>query len=212
MASVPLSFGFYAILTNPVVGYERLAAICADHAIAFIQLRMKDASARDVERIGRAVKKCIDGSASRFIINDYPEVARDIGADGVHLGQNDMPYAQARAIVGPGAIVGLSTHSPDQTAAACSLQPDYIGIGPVFPTPTKKIPDPPIGIDGMKRMLATASVPAVVLGAITLEALPEILKNGARNFAMVRPINQSDEPEKVLNQILKIYDDVKSVP
>jgi thiamine-phosphate pyrophosphorylase len=196
--------GFYAILTEPAVGYEKLTAVCVEMNIGFIQLRMKDAPETDVARTARAMKRIIDGSNSRLIINDYPRIAADIGAHGLHLGQTDMPYEEARKIMGDDAIIGLSTHNPGQTKQACSLMPGYIGVGPVFPTTTKKIADPPIGIDGMKAMLAASTVPAVVLGAITLENLPEILAAGAKMFSMVRPVNQSDNPAAVLKKILEI--------
>jgi thiamine-phosphate pyrophosphorylase len=205
MSRVPQRFGFYAILTDPAVGYERLTEIVVAHRVAFVQLRMKDRTRSEVLAVANRMRAITRGSVTRLIVNDHPDVAAEVGADGVHVGQADMPYAQARAIVGPEAIVGLSTHSPEQTAAACALGPDYIGVGPVFPTTTKKIPDPAIGIDGMRRMLALASVPAVVLGSITLENLPEVLAAGCRNFAMVRPLNSSAEPDLVLKRILETY-------
>jgi len=166
---------------------------------------MKGRCRAEVLETAQRMRAITAGSATRLIVNDWPDVAAEVGADGVHVGQSDMPYADARAIVGPDAIVGLSTHTPEQTRAACALGPDYIGVGPVFPTTTKKIPDPAIGIDGMRRMLGAATVPAVVLGSITLENLPAILAAGARNFAMVRPLNGSSEPEPVLKQILETY-------
>jgi thiamine-phosphate pyrophosphorylase len=204
---IPPAFGFYAILTDPVVGYERLAQICVDREVAFVQLRMKDAPAAEVLAVARKLMRIVEGSKSRLIINDDAAVAADAGAHGVHLGQSDMTYDQARRIVGDAAIVGISTHNPAQTLDACAMRPDYIGIGPVFPTPTKKIADPAIGITGMKEMLLLASVPAVALGSITCENLPEILRAGGRNFSMVRPVCQSNEPQKVIEQIQRITQD-----
>jgi thiamine-phosphate pyrophosphorylase len=204
MTPAPPSFGFYAILTDPVVGYERLTEIVVEHGVAFVQLRMKDRPAEEVLATARAMRAITAGSTTRFIVNDYPEIAAMVGADGVHLGQDDLSYREARAIVGPAALIGLSTHNPSQTRAACAAGPDYIGVGPVFPTPTKKVADPAIGIPGMQAMLAAASVPAVVLGGITVENLPQVLAAGARNFAMVRPLNQSREPQDVLKAILEV--------
>jgi len=105
--------------------------------------------------------------------------------------------------VGTDAIVGLSTHNPTQTREACARNPDYVGIGPVYSTPTKKIPDPPIGLEGMREMLDIATAPAVVLGSITEENLPDIIAAGARNFALVRPLNRSAEPRKVLERVIR---------
>ena len=85
------------------------------------------------------------------------------------------------------------------------MKPDYIGVGPVFPTPTKKNPDPVIGIDGMKRMLSVSDVPAVAIGGIDLGNLSVILEAGAENFCMVRQLTKSKDPEKVLKETLRIY-------
>ena len=203
--AVPPTFGFYAILTDPLAGYERLTRICVDRGVAFVQLRMKNADERAVLETARLMRRITAGTQTRLIVNDYPAASRDSGADGVHVGQSDLPYAQVRAIVGPDAIVGVSTHSPRQTAAACAFGPDYIGVGPVFPTPTKKTADPAIGVDGMKRMLEIATVPAVVLGSITPDNLPDILRAGARNFSMVRPVNQAADPDAVVRRIMDVW-------
>jgi thiamine-phosphate pyrophosphorylase len=199
-------FGFYAILTDPVRGYEYCARLCVDYEVAFVQLRMKDAPAQTVEETARIMRAITTGTKTKLIVNDDPEIARRTGADGVHIGQGDMPYSQARAIVGDAALIGMSTHSKEQMKKACALKPDYVGIGPVYATPTKKNPDPVIGLDGMKEMLAVATVPAVAIGGITLENLSLVLEAGARNFCMVRPLTQAAEPEKVLKEILKIYE------
>jgi len=202
---ISLSFGFYAILTDPVRGYEYCTRLCVDYEIAFVQLRMKDAPAKLVEDTARLMTAITGGTKTKLIVNDHPAIARSTGADGVHIGQSDMPYNQARAIVGEAAIIGMSTHSVEQMKKAGALQPDYVGVGPVYATPTKKNPDPVIGLDGMKDMLAASTVPAVAIGGITLDNLPLVLAAGAQNFCMVRPIVQASEPEKVLQQILKTY-------
>jgi thiamine-phosphate pyrophosphorylase len=201
-----VNFGFYAILTDPVRGYEYCTRLCVDHEVAFVQLRMKDAPAKAIEDTARLMAAITAGTKTRLIVNDDPEIASSTGADGVHIGQRDMPYGQARAIVGNSALIGVSTHSVEQMKNACALKPDYVGVGPVYATPTKKNPDPVIGLDGMREMLAVATVPAVAIGGITLENLPMVLEAGARNFCMVRPITQASDPEKVLKEILKIYD------
>lgn len=201
---IPGAFGLYAILSDPARGYEYTARLLVDHRVAFIQLRMKDQPIDLIRRTAEKLRLLTAGSDSRLIINDDPGIALDACADGVHLGQEDMPYGRARAVAGPEAIIGLSTHSPDQTLRACTLKPDYIGIGPVYATPTKKKPDPVIGIDGMKKMLSLATVPAVVIGGIDLTNLREVLGAGARNFCMVRQLMQAEEPENILKETMKI--------
>lgn len=202
--NMPYDFDFYAVLTEPILGYKRLTEILVEHEVAFIQLRMKNQPLEEVRRVARVMRDITSDTDSRFIVNDHPEIAAEVGADGVHIGQDDMPYDEVRKIVGPDAIVGLSTHSPRQTEQACALVPDYIGVGPVYATPTKENPDPVIGIDGMKRMVTTATVPAVAIGGINLENLPEVLKAGARHYCMVRQVTQSREPGDILKKAAEI--------
>lgn len=207
--NLPATFGLYAILTAPVLGYEKLTRLLVDHDVAFIQLRMKDSPPEEVLETARMMRKLTEGSRSRFIVNDLPEIAAEVDADGVHIGQNDMSYEEVRDIVGPEAIVGISTHNPDQTREACAVRPDYIGIGPVFPTPTKKNPDPVIGIQGMQKMLSVATVPAVVLGGIDLTNLSLVLQSGASNFSMVRQLTHSLQPEHVLAETARIAGNIR---
>ena len=194
--------GFYGILTNPVVGYERLAEVMVERGVRIIQLRMKDASKTEVLSMAVKIRRIVPEGIT-FIVNDYPEIAREVGACGVHLGQDDMPYDEARKIVGPDAVIGLSTHNPAQTEAACALGPDYIGVGPVHATPTKKNPDPVIGLGGMTEMLSIATVPAVVLGGIDHDNLAEVLSAGARNVCAVRCINDSKDPGIELDRMIR---------
>ena len=199
---VPAEFGFYGILTDPVQGYVRCTEAMVAREVPFVQLRMKDAPAAVVLETAREMRRITQGSGTRLVINDFAGVARDCDADGVHVGQCDLAYQEVRRIVGPDCCVGLSTHSAVQLERACTQEPDYVGIGPVFATPTKKIPDPPLGITGMRSLLRLATVPAVVLGSITLENLPQLYRAGARNVALVRPVNNSDNPGREIDRIL----------
>jgi thiamine-phosphate pyrophosphorylase len=208
---IPPDFGFYGILTGPLRGYEYLTEILVAREIAFVQLRVKDAPPELIAPIALKMLRLTEGTKTKLIINDDPDLAVRVQADGVHIGQNDMPFREARKIVGEKAVIGISTHTVSQVEQVCAVSPDYIGIGPVFPTPTKKVPDPVIGIETMRAMLAAATVPAVAIGGITLENLPDVLRGGARNFCMVRPLNQSREPEKVLKEIVRIYGDFNNM-
>lgn len=205
MRPIPYNFGFYAILTDPLLGYETCGKILVDGGMPFLQLRMKDQPVDTVRKTAEMLRKITSGSETLFIVNDDPQLAHDCGADGVHLGQDDMSIAEARMILGNDAIIGLSTHSPLQVVAACKEQPSYIGVGPVFPTPTKKIADPAIGLSGMKAMLELATVPAVAIGGIDLSNLEQVMKNGARNFCMVRQFTMSEEPKKTLQLIMDAH-------
>jgi thiamine-phosphate pyrophosphorylase len=178
-----------------------------------VQLRMKDVSDDIITETALRMRKITDGTDTRLIINDNPHIAVKVGADGVHIGQSDISYGDARRIVGDDMLIGISTHNPQQTKNACDLQPDYIGIGPVFPTPTKKIADPAIGLNGMMEMLSISNslgVPAVCIGGIDLKNLAQVLEAGAKNFCMVRQFTQSENPETVLKEMMRIYN--KSIP
>jgi len=201
---IPPSFGLYVILTDPVKGYEYMTKFFVDHRIACIQLRMKKESFRVIKTTAEKLRAITANTSSLLIINDYPEIAAEVGADGVHIGQTDRPYGEARMVMGPHAVIGLSTHSPEQTIAACIMRPDYIGIGPVYPTPTKEKADPVIGITGLQTMLSAATVPAVAIGGIDLSNLREVLEAGAQNFCMMRQLMQAEHPEKVLREVEKI--------
>lgn len=206
-SKIPEQFGFYAILTDPINGYIESTKILVENGIHFVQLRMKNASDEEILKTAYAMCELTEGSKTKLIINDYPRIVRQCGADGVHVGQTDMHYTEVRDMLGPSKIIGISTHSPQQTSSASNLQPDYIGIGPVFPTPTKVIADPVIGINGMKEMLSIASIPAIAIGGIDLKNIREVLEAGAVNFCMVRQFTQSEDQEKTLKEIKKIYNE-----
>jgi len=203
--SLPSRFGFYSVLTDPLKGYEYLTELLVDNEMPFVQLRMKNVPEKTVIDTAIRMRKITENSNTLLIINDSPGIAKEVGADGVHIGQDDMPYEEVRAIVGNDAIIGISTHSKAQTENACRFTPDYIGIGPVYATPTKVIADPVIGLDGMKEQLAASTVPAVCIGGIDLSNLADVLEAGAQNFCMVRQFAQSENPGRVLKEAMRIY-------
>ncbi len=194
--------GLYGILTEPLVGYPRLAEIMVERGVRIVQLRIKNAPAAEVLRVARRLREIVPPERA-FVVNDDPRVARDCGADGVHLGQHDAPLSEAREILGDEAVIGLSTHTPEQTRRACALEPSYVGVGPVFPTPTKENPDPALGLNGMREMLSVADVPAVVLGGIDHSNVDEVLAAGARSVAAVRCINRAADPGEAIDRLLE---------
>ena len=205
MITIDDNFGFYGILTAPLKGYEYLTKLLVDSEVKFIQLREKNKSEYEILKIAELMRKITEGSNSSLIINDYPQVAIDCEADGIHVGQNDMTVAEVRRLVGNDMIVGLSTHNPTETENSNNEKVHYVGVGPVFPTPTKKIPDPVLGIETMAEMVNIANVPAVTLGGIGIDDIETILKGGARNFSMVRPLCSTENPQESLKKILDIY-------
>ena len=123
-----------------------------------------------------------------LILNDYPALAVEAGFDGVHVGQTDMPVEEARALIGYERMVGVSTHTPEQLAAAELSSADYVAIGPVFATSTKVNPDPVVGIEGVRRARAMTKKPLVAIGGITLENCRAVLDAGADSVAVISAI------------------------
>ena len=191
-------FGFYLVMTNPKVGYEACAEAAVRAGVKMLQLRMKHAAREEILSVARRVRELTRGTETAFIVNDDPAIAAEAGADGVHVGQDDMPVAEVRARYPGLRIVGLSTHNLGQVRAAAAAEgaarPDYIGVGPVYATPTKDVPDPTLGPARAGEMIAAAPFPAVAIGGINLETLPAVKAAGARNFAVVRPVCGAADP------------------
>jgi thiamine-phosphate pyrophosphorylase len=202
---MPEQFGLYLVLTDPVAGY----AACAEAAVAcdvrYLQLRMKGMPREYVRATGRQLRAITRGTATRFIVNDDVDLARELDADGVHLGQGDLSLAEARRRWSePGRLFGLSTHNLQQARDAEALAPDYIGVGPVFATPTKAIPDPVLGVERMAEMIRASSLTTVAIGGIDAANLPQILVHGATNFAVVRAVNRATDPAAAIRALQQI--------
>ena len=187
-------FGFYLVMTDPVVGYVKCAEAAVKAGVRIVQLRMKHASREEILREAREVRRVTAGTGTLFIVNDDPLIASEVEADGVHVGQEDMAPGEVRSRYPDLRIVGLSTHNPDQVLASVTQPVDYIGVGPVYATPTKDIPDPTLGLETMGRMIAAAAHPAVAIGGIDATRLPDVIAAGARNFAVVRAVCRSSDP------------------
>lgn len=197
-------FGFYLVMTDPVAGYARCAEAAVVAGVRIVQLRMKRAAREEMLRQAREVRAVTRGTRTLFIVDDDPAIAAEAGADGVHVGQGDMPVAEVRRRFPSLGIVGLSTHSPAQVAAAASVRPDYVGVGPVYATPTKDIPDPTLGLEAMAAMIAAAPCPAVAIGGIDGARLPDVIAAGARNWAVVRAVCRAADPLAAIRRLQEI--------
>ena len=197
-------FGFYLVMTNPAAGYAACAEAAVAAGVRVVQLRMKHASREDVLREAREVRRVTAGTDTLFVVNDDPALAAECGADGVHVGQDDMPVPEVRRRFPSLRVVGLSTHNPAQVRAAAEVRPDYIGVGPVYATPTKDIPDPTLGLATMAEMVAAAPCPAVAIGGIDGTNLPDVLAAGARNWAVVRAVCRAPDPGDAIRRLLAV--------
>lgn len=184
-------FGLYLIITKPVLTPTRVAEICVERGVKMLQVREKNMCDRELIALCRTLVSITRGSDTKLIVNDRPDIAALSDADGVHLGQDDMSIQDARQILGQGKIIGLSTHSLAQAVTAIGRQPDYIGFGPVYPTPTKAIADPTVGVDLLRQVVASSPVPVVAIGGIDFGNLDTVLDAGAKNVCAVRYFMES---------------------
>jgi thiamine-phosphate pyrophosphorylase len=200
------AFGLYLVMTGPVVGYEACAEAAVRCGVRYLQLRMKGALRDAVLETALRVRKITLGSDTLFIVNDDVTIARDVDADGVHLGQRDLPIDEARGLwPAPGKRFGLSTHNEQEALIASRLSPDYIGVGPVFATPTKAVPDPVLGIERMASIVGSSPATAVAIGGIDGGNLAEVLRRGARNFCVARAVNRRPDPETAIRELQGIW-------
>ncbi len=178
----------YAIadtLGRPELSFLGLAEqICAGGA-RLLQLRVKDRPTREFLTIAQEVRTICHRYGSLLIINDRADIALAVEAEGVHVGQEDLPLAAARKVLGPGKLIGVSTHDPAQALAAGRGGADYLGFGPLFGTSTKATGYSARGLDQLREVRALVSLPIVAIGGITAERAPAVLAAGADAVAMI---------------------------
>jgi thiamine-phosphate pyrophosphorylase len=183
----------YAILDLGYVERDRaqeMTEALVAGGVDLLQLRAKGYPAREIERMGGELQAVAKPGAVPLIINDYAEVARNLGAEGLHLGQDDISISEARAIVGADCAIGKSTHSLDQAIRAFYEGADYIGFGPLFATPTK--PDyPPIGLAEIEKVHDAVRIPIFCIGGIKLDNLPKVIEAGAQRVVIVSGLLQA---------------------
>jgi thiamine-phosphate pyrophosphorylase len=161
--------------------------------VDIVQLRMKDAADSSIVTVGRRFASMAAAGAALFILNDRPDLVAATGADGVHVGQDDVTVAEARAMIGSDRLVGLSTHSPAQVDAAAGAGIDYIGVGPVHATPTKP-GRPAVGLELVRYAAENATVPFFAIGGISPANVDALHEAGADRVAVVRALTEASDP------------------
>ena len=158
--------------------------------IRIIQYREKRPSKSFGEMLAecQAIRWLTRETGVLFIINDYPDIAQMVDADGVHVGQDDFPVAEVRRLIGPDKLIGLSTHGPEQAAAAVQAGADYIGVGPIFSTQTKDDVCAPVGLGYLDHVVRTCPLPFVAIGGIKEHNLGQVLDRGAKTVCLVTEI------------------------
>ena len=185
-----------------------LVSELAQAGVDIVQLREKEMEAGDLLRHGEPLLAACRDAGVPLIVNDRPDVALALGADGVHLGQNDLPAAVARRILGPQVIVGRSTHAPEEVDAesASAAKLDYIAVGPVRETPTKP-GRPGTGLDLVRYAAGRVDLPWFVTGGVNETTLPEVLEAGARRVVVVRAIADAADPVTASARLRRLLDE-----
>jgi len=174
-------------------------ASALEGGVDVLQLREKKMSANRILELGKKIKQLCLQYDTTFIINDRIDIAALLEADGVHLGQDDLDVKSAREILGANAIVGISTHAPEQALKAVADGADYIGVGPVFATPTKE-GRIPVGLEYVKWVSENITLPAFAIGGIDLENCNQVFEAGIKKLGVVRAIINAPSPQKSAQQ------------
>jgi thiamine-phosphate pyrophosphorylase len=195
----------YAITDRRLSGLshaEQVARLCEGGA-RVVQLREKHLAPREFYGEAEAALRVARARGVRLIVNDRADVALALGADGVHLGQDDMPPTAARALLGAAAFIGLSTHSVAQAVAAARLPVDYIAIGPVFNTSSKANPEPVVGLEGVRLVReAVGRIPLVAIGGVTRANARSVLEAGADSVAVIGALLAPGDPAEITRRTL----------
>lgn len=193
-----VDYSLYLITDRSFLNGRSLAS-CVEEAIkggvTLIQVREKDLSSREFFKVAKEVKEVTNKYNVPLIINDRIDIALAIDADGVHLGQSDMPIEIARKILGKDKIIGISAGSISEALEAEKNGADYLGIGTVFFTGTKKDIEKPIGIEGLKDIVNKIEIPSVAIGGINKDNCEEVMKSGVNGISLISAILANDNIE-----------------
>jgi thiamine-phosphate pyrophosphorylase len=197
----------YAIIdTGYLQGRDpgRIASQMVEGGVDVIQIRAKDEDVSVVRDLSKAVIAAVSLQTVSVIINDFPEIAAEVGASGVHVGQDDLSVSAARELIGPGKYVGKSTHSLEQALAAEQEGADYIGVGPVFATPTKPTYKP-VGLELVRSVASKVKLPFFCIGGIKVENASEVIRAGAQRLVVVSGILQAEDIVVYCRKIKELF-------
>ncbi|NKK86139.1 thiamine phosphate synthase [Rhizobium leguminosarum bv. viciae] len=183
------------------IGMVETARLAVAGGATMVQLRDKHAATIGMIETGRALKQALEGTGALLIVNDDVEAAIAIGADGLHIGQEDMDAHKARTMIGPDMILGLSVETAPLAAAVDPGLVDYTGVGPVFATPTKADHKQPIGFDGLAKLVKASPVPSVAISGLKADHVAQVFAAGAKGVAVVSAICGTPDPEAATRHI-----------
>ena len=195
---------YFVCEARPQTDLEALLRAALTGGADIVQLREKELGRAEIERAAETFRRVADTFSALFILNDDPELARACDADGVHVGQDDVSAEQARELLGPDAIVGLSTHSEEQIAASEGRPVDYISVGPIWETPTKE-GRPGVGIELIERAAEQCPHPFFAIGGIDTGNAEQVVAAGAERLCVVRALRDAADPEAAAAELRQAF-------
>jgi len=195
---------YFVCDARPETDLEALLRAALTGGADIVQLREKELGRAEIERAAGTFRRVADTFSALFVLNDDPELARICDADGVHVGQDDVSAERARELMGPDAIVGLSTHSEEQIAASAERPVDYISVGPIWETPTKE-GRPAVGLDLISHAAANAPHPFFAIGGIDGGNAAEVVRAGAERLCAVRAIRDAADPAAAATELRQAF-------
>ena len=186
-----------------------IVSAAVDGGTSVVQLREKDCSTRDFIEQALILKEFLKSRAVPLIINDRLDVAQAVSADGVHLGQTDMPLETAKKILGDSMIIGISAESLQDAIEAEKGGADYLGVSPIYATPTKTDTAPPLGLEGLREIRKAVKLPLVGIGGLTRENSADVIRSGADGVAVVSAIVAADDPEAAAKALRLVIEEAR---
>lgn len=177
--------------------------------VTCVQLREKECSTRAFIEQARSIRNRLQALGIPLIINDRLDVAQAVKADGVHLGQTDMPLEMARAIVADTMLIGISAESPADAVEAEKGGADYLGVSPIYATPTKIDTAPALGLEGLRRIRKAVSLPLVGIGGLNANNAGDVIRSGADGVAVVSAIVAAEEPERAARRLRSVIEEAR---
>jgi thiamine-phosphate pyrophosphorylase len=208
----PIDWALYLVTDRRLAGarpLEELVRAAVRGGVTAVQLREKECRTREFVELARGLKAILSPAGIPLIINDRVDVALAARADGVHLGQSDMEYRDARALLGPDAIVGLSVETTAQAGEVEALDADYLGVSPIFPTPTKTDTAAAWGTEGLAALRKTSRHVLVAIGGINAANAAGVMHAGADGIAVVSAICEARDPEEAARQLRRAVDETR---
>jgi thiamine-phosphate pyrophosphorylase len=187
----------------------KIAGQLLDAGVRLLQYRAKNAPSREILDVATQMAELAHKKGAAFFVNDRPDLAYLAGADGAHVGQDDLDVEQARTVVGPERRVGVSTHNRKQFKRALASSADYIAIGPIFSTTSKANPDPAVGTELVRELRSLTTKPIVAIGGIRLECAAEVIQAGADSVAVISDILGTPDPVLQVRKFIETLEAAK---